>query len=1234
MRELRVFLGGLVWLQRLLVCCLALLFSSSVLAVCSEEYHGLATINEVFKLGEGGDKRFVEIKLLASSITSSEYDQWVIQTCAAGAKKKDPDVCSGPVSLGDGNDSTYPWVVIDESLLGNEDINLQEMDVLLTDVNGNTVDYFSIDGFSNQEDKDCKPAFDWEFEPLSGKSTKNIKRRPDGTGDWDAQPGNSDGDSEGDTNDDGANGPNISVSSVTVFPGDSADFVITLAEAASEELTVDYATREESAEDGKDFEGQSGSATFAPGETAITISVPTFATGDREAKRFFMDLSNPSAGQMASQIGVGYILPEPNGYWRLESPGWSDDDGEVIDYSGNGLNGRARNGAQAENRSPALTDNPGTCGYAEFNGTDQYVEIPDDKELDLRDELTVSVWFNTREFPSGSRLKTIVSKDENYEFHLNANREIFWWWRTKDGDTRTLTTSGANLMQSTWHHVSITYAQGRQRIYVDGQLRASSSYSGELRRNNDPLQIGQDQGYSGRYFNGFIDEVRVYETALPANAIEALRARRHVCVQNLSGLDLPTPETASVCKPLALTLSARGRDGGLLTDYDGTVMLSTSAGHGNWSVIEGAGALTPSVDDDDNGEASYTFSASDGGDVRLSLFNTHPDRLTITAHDPDADIVFTTPVIEFLSSSLLIEPVAGLGDDIIAGRRHGFSVSLVRQDPDDGSCGVDEGYDGLFSLKAWLTRSANDPGGQEPDLIADSTLNGVPDSVPGNSNVDLRFNEGVATVDLDTFDVGAYTLNLLDEESGHAVDETGAPIAIGSSLSTPPWVVRPFAFSVVATNADGGGANPGANNPTGPAFVTAGSAFDLTITARLYQGGDDVNGDGIADDGALLTDNPVAEAFGRSGTEVSLTSDLRLPAGGVDPGLSGNPSILSGFVDGEAANDFVFNEVGIIDVTASVQGNDYLGMGATRTARIRGDSGPIGRFYPADFLVTVFDSGTLEASCTAGINPFTYIGETINYGLAPEYLIEPVTESGDVTRNYTGAFRHLESSEVSLDYPVADSGNGLTVAVNEEITALSENGDGTLQLTLGADQFTYVKNAAARVAPFTASLALSVNGILETLDGVSSSSVPVIATPTGVLLKYGRLYLDNSYGPETESLVVPMQLEFFNGSGFVLNSDDSCWSYNTGTEASVNPTGLTSVEGEVGTFSAGVPPSTRSLRLSAPGEGNTGEVTVTYATPDWLRDDVDGDGSLDAPSALATFGVYRGHDRVIYWQER
>jgi MSHA biogenesis protein MshQ len=50
--------------------------------------------------------------------------------------------------------------------------------------------------------------------------------------------------------------------------------------------------------------------------------------------------------------------------------------------------------------------------------------------------------------------------------------------------------------------------------------------------------------------------------------------------------------------------------------------------------------------------------------------------------------------------------------------------------------------------------------------------------------------------------------------------------------------------------------------------------------------------------------------------------------------------------------------------------------------------------------------------------------------------------------------------------------------------------------------------------------------------------------------------------------------------------------------------------------------------------GDQNEEGVRFIVPIWLQGDFDGNGSLENPSALATFGVYRGNDRVIYWQER
>ena len=54
----------------------------------------------------------------------------------------------------------------------------------------------------------------------------------------------------------------------------SLDFVVTLAPAAAWTVRVDYATRDGTARAGSDYTATSGSLTFAPGDTAKTVSVP------------------------------------------------------------------------------------------------------------------------------------------------------------------------------------------------------------------------------------------------------------------------------------------------------------------------------------------------------------------------------------------------------------------------------------------------------------------------------------------------------------------------------------------------------------------------------------------------------------------------------------------------------------------------------------------------------------------------------------------------------------------------------------------------------------------------------------------------------------------------------------------------------------------------------------------------------------------------------------------------
>ena len=92
-----------------------------------------------------------------------------------------------------------------------------------------------------------------------------------------------------------------------------------------------------------------------------------------------------------------------------------------------------------------------------------------------------------------------------------------------------MTTTGANLQIGQWHHIAVTWTSGEQIIYVDGVPRATSSRTGSLNLNNDPLQLGQDLDIAERYFDGYIDEVRIYENVLTSSEVNQVMNETHPC---------------------------------------------------------------------------------------------------------------------------------------------------------------------------------------------------------------------------------------------------------------------------------------------------------------------------------------------------------------------------------------------------------------------------------------------------------------------------------------------------------------------------------------------------------------------------------------------------------------------------------------------------------------------------------------------------------------------------------
>ncbi len=118
------------------------------------------------------------------------------------------------------------------------------------------------------------------------------------------------------TDDDAPPAPLLSIADVSLVEGDSGMtdmvFTVTLANPpASGDVTVDFATSDDTATAGADYTTTSGTLTFAQGTTSLTISVPVIGdTIDESDEAFGITLSNATNATIGTATAIGTITDD------------------------------------------------------------------------------------------------------------------------------------------------------------------------------------------------------------------------------------------------------------------------------------------------------------------------------------------------------------------------------------------------------------------------------------------------------------------------------------------------------------------------------------------------------------------------------------------------------------------------------------------------------------------------------------------------------------------------------------------------------------------------------------------------------------------------------------------------------------------------------------------------------------------------------------------------------------
>jgi len=209
--------------------------------------------------------------------------------------------------------------------------------------------------------------------------------------------------------------------------------------------------------------------------------------------------------------------------WSFNTGGlaawWKLDDGSgstVVDSSGNALAG-------------ALVGNPTwadgiAAGALKFDGDGDYVSIGKDPKFSITNQITVAAWIKVDAFDK--EWQTIISKgDSSWRLQRNWDKgtlEFACTGLVVPGNRWGGIYSNASVNDGQWHHAAGTYDGSKLCLYVDGSLDVSAEVKGSIKVNDQPVLIGENAEKPKRFWNGLIDDVRVYTHGLTADEVAAL----------------------------------------------------------------------------------------------------------------------------------------------------------------------------------------------------------------------------------------------------------------------------------------------------------------------------------------------------------------------------------------------------------------------------------------------------------------------------------------------------------------------------------------------------------------------------------------------------------------------------------------------------------------------------------------------------------------------------------------
>ncbi|MGF1720169.1 hypothetical protein L4D20_09040 [Vibrio kyushuensis] len=672
----------------------------------------------------------------------------------------------------------------------------------------------------------------------------------------------------------------------------------------------------------------------------------------------------------------------------------------------------------------------------------------------------------------------------------------------------------------------------------------------------------------------------------------------------------PSLDIALTCDDIPLTATVY-KDDAVHTSYSGDITLSV-----NGSNIETKAATS--------GIAEFDLTYEQVSNVSAKVTTT----IDSTAYDDSGSYEFVPYLYELTSNPL----------QVIAGKPQSFEIRPM-ECSSNGSPISSSDYEGVKTLELSTVSydAPSSPANSAVISLLNSSGSWIETPVTGTTSLSLEFSsdsgEVVASSELIYPESGKVSYSLsgeqcIDDEDGNPICKT---FSGSQTVESIPWKI---AICNVEQTLETSNKNPSTTTGT-PGFMPSGEAFNATYIPIVHE---DYMG-GSSDDCSFT----ITENYAVDNGPLNLDFTVNYPTGGTVTQGELTPATIPSFSDisSTLTLEHTWDEVGTIDLTTSA---NYLGRDVDDFVL------GVGRFYPAFFQVS--DTRWNYPGSLSHV----YMGQPFD-GL--DFDVEALNSNNGAVQNYplfaTGLkakFNLFEDSSFGSRFVSPAFGDG-SWAVNNSRSI------GTFNNTAANDcSDSICWNKQDNVdpdGPFNAAEDIEDSNII--LDGTLSviNTDPIAYTTNGEILtdqpdiRFGRINLKDVGGNQDTNISVPLTVEYWNGSRFITNTDDSntsfdgddycqqvIWSDLSGN-ASLSEDGTVSL-GESRSLLATQSTSTREqirFWLTLHNTDGTNSESDSCGGSDnglpWLRYNWDGEGDDEEdPSTVVTFGIHRGNDRVIY----